>query len=172
MISVTENGDYIDFTLDATSPPYVISAIKETISVEAVGDNVFIDFLRDAKINFGSGGQFTNANNSEKILNHLEDVYSEFDFGTSPAPSSAQEVADLIHEMISPPRVLKVALADFSGDDYTSAYLVGKTADTGFMVFSDNGSGTLLREGSEYSFNSGTGTITIIGGDNIRILIL
>lgn len=71
---------------------------------------------------------------------------------------------------------LHVDAASFTGNDYTptGAFdLRGKTADVQFLIFPDKGSGGLLRETNDYTFNSGTGTITIpSGADDIRIVLL
>ena len=55
---------------------------------------------------------------------------------------------------------LRVAAGDFSGDDYTDSTLIGKTAMTDFDVIA----GSFLTETADYTFNSGTGTITILTG--------
>lgn len=67
--------------------------------------------------------------------------------------------------------VLQITAADFTGSTYTNSNLVGATADTGFLVYADEGSGTLLKEGDGYTFNSVTGTITATAG-NYRIQII
>lgn len=62
-----------------------------------------------------------------------------------------------------------ITSADFSGSDYTNALLSGLTADEDFFLFSNDGSGTLLKVNDGYTF-SGT-TITTTAG-NYRLLIL
>jgi hypothetical protein len=61
-----------------------------------------------------------------------------------------------------------ITSADFAGDTYQNALLVGKTAVTGFNVFTNDGSGVLLKFNDCYTFNSGTGTLTMSAG-NYRI---
>ncbi len=50
------------------------------------------------------------------------------------------------------------------GGIYTDARLVGKTPVTGFAVFTNEGLGELFKHPDGYSFVSGTGTITFVGG--------
>lgn len=56
--------------------------------------------------------------------------------------------------------ILKLTESDFTGQDYQNDLLIGKTADIGFLLFSDSGSGTLMKVNDGYSFNATTGTIT------------
>ncbi len=69
------------------------------------------------------------------------------------------------------PQVLIVPSGDFAGNDYTNAALSGKTPDSGFLVYSDNGSGLLLKVTVDYTFSGSTITLDA-GADNIRIIIL
>lgn len=62
-----------------------------------------------------------------------------------------------------------ITAADFTGNDYTNALLNGLTADEDFQLFSNDGSGTLLKVNDGYTF-SGT-TITTTPG-NYRLQII
>lgn len=69
-----------------------------------------------------------------------------------------------------------VTAADFTGNNITGqglqALLTGLTPDTDFFVYSDDGSGALQKLNDGYTFNAGTGTITIgTGAGNFRIEI-
>jgi len=68
-----------------------------------------------------------------------------------------------------------VTNADFTGNDITGqglqALLTGLTPDVDFFVYSDGGSGALQKVNDGYTFNAGTGTITIAGGGDFRIEI-
>lgn len=57
---------------------------------------------------------------------------------------------------------LAVASGSFSGNTYTNAALIGKS----LMVYSG---GTLLDAGTDYTFNSGTGAITMAAPQDIVI---
>ncbi len=62
-------------------------------------------------------------------------------------------------------KAIFVLSSSFTGDDYTPTgiySLAGKTAMTDFAIFA----GGLLIAGSDYTFDSGTGTITIPSGAN------
>lgn len=63
--------------------------------------------------------------------------------------------------------------ADFSGDSYTNSLLIGKTADIDFFLYTNDGSGVLLKVDDGYTFDSGTGTITVLfgGPGNYRLSI-
>lgn len=63
-----------------------------------------------------------------------------------------------------------VTSTSFSGGTYQNDALIGLVADTDFWLFSDNGSGVLLKVNDAYTFNSGTGTITT-SPDSYRLLI-
>lgn len=89
-------------------------------------------------------------NDSQKIL---VDILSTVEGGTGGAPT-----------------IEKITAADFTGNDYTNAALVGKTADIDFLVYSDGGSGTLMSSPGGYTFDDTTGTISTIP-DNYRIII-
>jgi len=67
--------------------------------------------------------------------------------------------------------VKTITPADFSGSDYIDSDLIGKIPDTGFMLFSDGGSGSLLHNGDGYTFDDTTGTITTDSGDYRLIII-
>lgn len=54
------------------------------------------------------------------------------------------------------------ATGDFTGDDFQDDRLIGLTARTDFNMWVYGGSGVLLTLTTQYTFNSGTGTITII----------
>ncbi len=55
---------------------------------------------------------------------------------------------------------VKITSADFTGNDYTNALLSGLTPDVDFMLWSDEGSGTLLKVNDSYTFSGSTITAT------------
>lgn len=67
---------------------------------------------------------------------------------------------------------IKIAPSDFTGNDYTNPILVNSIADTKFLLFADEGSGTLCYEPDGYTFNSVTGTISTPFIGRYRLLIL
>lgn len=83
--------------------------------------------------------------------------------------TSVNALYDLVAQVLIPTS-FAITSADFAGDTYTNAMLVGKTPVTGFNVFTNDGSGVLLKYNDGYTFNSGTGTITTPAG-NYRIEI-
>lgn len=60
---------------------------------------------------------------------------------------------------------LILSAASFSGNDYQSNFLIGKVADADFVVFADDGAGTKLKENDHYTYNIGTGTLTMTPGN-------
>lgn len=70
--------------------------------------------------------------------------------------------------------VVKVIAADFSGNNYTNANLVGLTPDVDFQLITNNGSGTLMTFTGDpedgYNFNATTATITVLQ-DNYLLII-
>lgn len=69
-----------------------------------------------------------------------------------------------------------ITAADFTGNNITGqglqALLTGLTPDVDFFIYSDDGSGALQKVNDGYTFNAGTGTITIAtGAGNFRIEI-
>jgi hypothetical protein len=60
---------------------------------------------------------------------------------------------------------VSITAADFTGSDYTNPSLVNQTPVTNFSVFSNDGSGALLKEGKAYTFNTVTGTLTMTPGN-------
>lgn len=65
----------------------------------------------------------------------------------------------------------KITSADFTGSDYTDADLVGLDETTDFIVFTNEGSGTLvdLTDGFN-SFDPATGTLTMPAGKYIILI--
>lgn len=55
---------------------------------------------------------------------------------------------------------IRITAADFIGQVYTNATLIGKTAEVNFDLFTAEGSGVLLNLTDDYTFNSLTGAIT------------
>lgn len=68
------------------------------------------------------------------------------------------------------PQSVAITSADFAGDTYTNTLLIGKTPVTDFNVWTNDGSGVLLKYTDGYTFVSGTGTITMASG-NYRLEI-
>ena len=68
------------------------------------------------------------------------------------------------------PTSFAITPSDFTGDVYTDTRLIGKTPVTDFNVWSNNGSGVLLKYTDGYTFNAGTGTLTM-PQDDYRIEI-
>lgn len=62
-----------------------------------------------------------------------------------------------------------ITSSDFAGSNYTNANLVGLTSAQ-FQLFSDDGSGVLLKEGDAFTFSSMLGRITTDAG-NYRLNI-
>lgn len=94
---------------------------------------------------------------------------------TSDAPTPVNAI--VINRVSIYPLVIHFTAADFVGLNYTptGAYsLVGKHAGGGtpqFDVYSDAGSGVLLTYGTEYTFNSGSGTLIFPNADNYMLII-
>lgn len=69
-----------------------------------------------------------------------------------------------LYDMMDTLRV-RTAIAIEPGDLTTGYYensaLIGMTPDVDFLLYTDNGSGTLLRSGDGYTFNDVNGRITI-----------
>jgi hypothetical protein len=82
---------------------------------------------------------------------------------------SVNALYDLIAGM-RVPTWIAVASGDFAGNNYTNSALALLTAGIDFNVFTNGGSGTLLRPASDYTFNSATGVITTTP-DNYQILL-
>jgi len=70
--------------------------------------------------------------------------------------------------------VVAITSADFDGNDYENANLVGLTPETDFQLISNNGSGTLLKFTGDpedgYDFDAPSATITTIA-DNYLLII-
>lgn len=70
---------------------------------------------------------------------------------------------------------LKLTEADFTGHDYQNDLLKTLEPDIDFFLFSDSGSGSLLKVDDGYSFNDITGTITelfTVGKYRLQIFLL
>lgn len=68
------------------------------------------------------------------------------------------------------PTSFAITSSDFAGSTYTDTRLIGKVPVTDFNVYSNNGSGVLLKNTDGYTFNTGTGTLTM-PADDYRIEI-
>lgn len=55
---------------------------------------------------------------------------------------------------------VKITAPDFTGNDYTNGLLSGLTPDVDFLLYSDEGSGVLLKENDGYTFAGSTITTT------------
>lgn len=60
--------------------------------------------------------------------------------------------------------VVNITASDFTGGYYDNANAVGLTAGTDIIVMSNEGSGTLLRPGNEYTFDDELGRFTMDRG--------
>ena len=65
--------------------------------------------------------------------------------------------------------IVTITSSDFAGNDYTNALLSGLTPDVDFLLFSDEGSGTLLKVNDGYTFSGTTITATAA---NYRLQII
>ncbi len=72
--------------------------------------------------------------------------------------------------LLRKPTILTITSANFSGSNYTNSKLVNKTANVDFMVYSNSGSGVLLKPSDGYDFSTSLGRITA-DPDNYIILI-
>jgi len=68
------------------------------------------------------------------------------------------------------PQSIAITSADFSGDVYINTLLINKTPVTDFNIWTNDGSGVLLKYNDGYTFTSGTGTVTMPSG-NYRLEI-
>ncbi len=59
------------------------------------------------------------------------------------------------------PSPLRIISSSFTGNNYSNAALIGKTAQVDFDVWAAEGSGTLMNLNDDYGFNSVTGTLTM-----------
>lgn len=73
-------------------------------------------------------------------------------------------------ETIKIPQSLALTASDFAGNTYTNTMLIDKTPVTDFNVWTNDGSGVLLKYNDGYTFVAGTGTITMEAG-NYRLEI-
>ena len=62
---------------------------------------------------------------------------------------------------------IPITSADFGGNDYTNVTIIGKVPMVDFNVYSNDGSGALLKVNDGYTFNAGTGTITMTAGNYV-----
>lgn len=103
-------------------------------------------------------------------------VSVQFDEETIPTVSGTNE----INVTVSFPRVtispgsgiinLILTGASFTGSNYQNDNLIGLVPDTEFFLYSNDGSGVLLKIDDGYTFNDTTGTITTTAG-NYRLQI-
>ena len=73
-------------------------------------------------------------------------------------------------ETVKIPQSIAITSADFEGDTYQNSMLVDKTPVTDFNVWTNDGSGVLLKYNDGYTFTAGTGTIGLTSG-NYRLEI-
>jgi hypothetical protein len=83
--------------------------------------------------------------------------------------ASVNALYDALENAVKPV-TLVIEPADFAGSTYTNVNLIGKTPMVQFNVFTNEGSGVLLNVDDSYTFNSGTGTITMDAGNYIIIV--
>jgi len=68
-------------------------------------------------------------------------------------------------DQLRKPLGVSVTAADFSGENYDNTNLVGLTAGVDFQVYSNEGSGVLLKPTDGYTFNPALGRITTSAGN-------
>lgn len=73
-------------------------------------------------------------------------------------------------ETVKIPQSIAITAADFSGDVYVNTLLINKTPVTDFNIWTNDGSGVLLKYNDGYTFTTGTGTVTMPSG-NYRLEI-
>lgn len=78
--------------------------------------------------------------------------------------ASVNAIYDIL-DTLKIPVSFAIVPGDFAGSTYQDARLVGLTPVTDFNVWSNEGSGVLLKYTDGYTFVSGTGTITMEPGD-------
>ena len=69
-------------------------------------------------------------------------------------------IADKL-DYVKIPTSLAITAIDFEGNTYTNTELIDKTPVTDFNIWTNDGSGVLLKYTDGYTFNSATGTITM-----------
>lgn len=65
------------------------------------------------------------------------------------------------------PKNISITSASFSGSNYTNTLLIDKTAMVDFNVFTNDGSGVLLKVDDGYTFTTGVGRLTMEPGNYI-----
>lgn len=78
-------------------------------------------------------------------------------------------IVDKLASVYSPSAVVLTS-ANFSGSNYQNNSLIGKTAQVDFNIYTNDGSGVLLKYIDGYAFNSGTGTVTMDPGNYIIVI--
>lgn len=78
--------------------------------------------------------------------------------------SVVNAIADKVDE-IKMPQSVAITAADFAGNAYVNTALIGKTPVVDFNLWTNDGSGVLLKYEDGYAFNAGTGTITTEAGN-------
>jgi len=68
-------------------------------------------------------------------------------------------------------QVIILTASDFEGDTYQNDALVNKQADLDFELFTNGGSGVMLKEGDGYTYDQSYGTITA-PAQNYKLKIL
>lgn len=80
--------------------------------------------------------------------------------------TSVNALYDLV-DLAYIPVNISITSGDFSGSTYTNILLIGKTPQTDFNVFTNEGSGVLLLASDGYTFDDETGTLTMEAGNYI-----
>lgn len=154
-VSIIDAGFFIQFTFDGE----VIIIQKNTIVLPTVDEPICTIFSHD-------------------LLHFLQRYKYEIDWNDVSTPAgmtSAQDVYDFIVRLMRGKTLtITITSADFTVNDIlnvnVTALLKNKTDRTDFIVLTDDGSGTLIKQTSSYTFDSATGVITTDPG-NYFILI-
>ena len=83
--------------------------------------------------------------------------------------TSVNALYALVAQVYSPKAVV-ITAADFAGSNYVNTQLIGKTPQVDFNVYSNSGSGVLLKYLDGYAFAIMTGTLTMDAGDYVIVL--
>ena len=73
--------------------------------------------------------------------------------------TSVNALYDLL-DLVYYPKSVVISASDFDGNAYINTELIGMSGGVDFNVFTNAGSGVMLKLDDGYTFNSGTGTIT------------
>lgn len=116
-----------------------------------------------AKITFADKETYTAVPGAEK--------YKLTAANTNEIKNSVNALYDLM-ALLKAPIVYSITAADFTGGYFTKTDTIGLTPGTGFQLYTNEGSGTLLNEGAGkgYVFNPALGRITTDIGNYILII--